>query len=70
MSIDSKINNLAENQDTVYLPELYEGDMVRHKIFGEGRVVETEGDNLVIYFKTHGTKKINLNFAPIEKINE
>jgi hypothetical protein len=44
--------------------------MVRHKIFGEGRVVEVDGDNTVIYFKSHGTKKINLNFAPIEKIDE
>lgn len=68
-SLEDKFQKPLDNEP-VYIPELYEGDMVRHKIFGEGRVVEVDGDNLVIYFKNHGTKKINLNFAPIEKINE
>jgi DNA helicase-2/ATP-dependent DNA helicase PcrA len=68
--LEDQIQKPLDGDDPIYIPELYEGDMVRHKIFGEGRVVETEGDNLVIYFKNHGTKKINLNFAPIEKIND
>jgi DNA helicase-2/ATP-dependent DNA helicase PcrA len=68
MSIEDKIQKPIDNKETIYIPELYEGDMIRHKIFGEGRVVEVEGDNLVIYFKNHGSKKINLNFAPIEKL--
>ena len=69
-SYEDKIQQPIESNEPVYIPELFEGDMIRHKIFGEGRVVEVEGDNLVIYFKNHGTKKINLNFAPIEKIND
>jgi hypothetical protein len=30
--------------------------------------VEIEGDTVAIYFKGRGTKKLNLEFAPIEKI--
>ena len=68
--LEDQIQKPLDGDDPIYIPELYEGDMVRHKIFCEGRVGETEVDNLVIYFKNHGTKKINLNFAPIEKIND
>jgi DNA helicase-2/ATP-dependent DNA helicase PcrA len=69
-SIEQKYSHGLESNETQYVLELYEGDMIRHKIFGEGRVVEVEGDNVVIYFKDRGSKKININFAPIEKINE
>lgn len=69
-SIESKFNKPLNNLEPVYIPELFEGDIIRHKIFGEGRVVEVDGDNVVIYFKSKGSKKININFAPIEKINE
>lgn len=69
-SPDPKTQQSDDNLETVYLPELFEGDIIQHKIFGEGRVVEVDGDNLVIYFKHRGTKKININFAPIEKVNE
>ena len=51
-----------------YVPELEEGDGVRHKIFGVGTVVELEGENATIYFKGKGTKKLNIAFAPLEKI--
>ncbi len=69
-SIETKTHKPLDNLEPVYIPELFEGDMIRHKIFGEGRVVEVEGDNVIIYFKTRGSKKININFAPIEKLNE
>ena len=51
-----------------YVIELEEGDGVRHKIFGQGTVVELEGDNATIYFKGKGTKRLNIAFAPLEKI--
>lgn len=54
-----------ENQ---YIPELAEGDSVKHQLFGIGTVVEVEGDNATIYFKGKGTKKLNVAFAPIEKL--
>jgi DNA helicase-2/ATP-dependent DNA helicase PcrA len=51
-----------------YVPELEEGDGVRHQLFGVGTVVELDGDNATIYFKGKGTKKLNIAFAPLEKI--
>ncbi len=54
-----------ENQ---YIPELEEGDKVSHQIFGSGTVLEVEGDNVSIYFKGKGTKKLNVAFAPLKKL--
>jgi DNA helicase-2/ATP-dependent DNA helicase PcrA len=51
-----------------YVPDLNEGDTVRHKLFGTGTVVELNGDTATIYFKGKGTKKLNTAFAPIEKL--
>jgi DNA helicase-2/ATP-dependent DNA helicase PcrA len=51
-----------------YVPELEEGDGVKHQLFGIGTVVELDGDNATIYFKGKGTKKLNIAFAPLEKI--
>lgn len=51
-----------------YIAELTEGDMVRHQVFGEGQVMEMDGDNAVIYFKGKGSKKLNVSFAPLEKL--
>jgi DNA helicase-2/ATP-dependent DNA helicase PcrA len=51
-----------------YIPELEEGDDVKHQLFGVGTVVELEGDNATIYFKGRGTKRLNIAFAPLEKI--
>lgn len=56
------------NQDIQYLPDLAEGDSVRHKIFGLGTIMEINGDETVIYFKGKGTKKLNVSFAPLEKL--
>ena len=51
-----------------YVPDLNEGDSVRHQLFGHGTVMEVEGDNVVVYFKGKGSRKLNLSFAPLEKI--
>lgn len=51
-----------------YVPELYEGDHVRHQLFGLGQVMEVDGDNVAIYFKGKGLKKLNIAFAPIDKV--
>ncbi|MEO7364244.1 MAG: UvrD-helicase domain-containing protein [Candidatus Saccharimonadales bacterium] len=57
-------------QDTEprYVPQLDEGDMVRHQMFGTGTIMELDGDNAVIYFKGKGSRKINIAFAPLEKL--
>jgi DNA helicase-2/ATP-dependent DNA helicase PcrA len=51
-----------------YVPDLNEGDGVRHTQFGVGTVLELDGDNAVIYFKGKGAKKLNISFAPLEKL--
>ena len=51
-----------------YVPEINEGDGVRHQLFGVGTVMEMDGDNAVIYFKGKGARKINISFAPLEKL--
>ena len=58
----------AASQEPRYVPDLNEGDGVRHQIFGLGTVMEIEGDNAVIYFKGKGTRKLNISFAPLEKL--
>jgi len=51
-----------------YIPELNEGDGVRHQTFGIGTVMEMSGDMAVVYFKGKGTRKLNISFAPLEKL--
>jgi ATP-dependent DNA helicase UvrD/PcrA len=51
-----------------YVPDLNEGDTVRHKLFGSGTVVELDGETATIYFKGKGAKKLNISFAPLEKL--
>ncbi len=51
-----------------YVPELNEGDAVRHQLFGVGTIVDMEGDTATIYFKGKGTRKLNIAFAPLEKL--
>jgi DNA helicase-2/ATP-dependent DNA helicase PcrA len=51
-----------------YVPDLSEGDGVRHQVFGRGTVMEIEGDTVVVYFKGKGARKLNLSFAPLEKL--
>ncbi|USN95285.1 MAG: UvrD-helicase domain-containing protein [Candidatus Nomurabacteria bacterium] len=57
-----------KNEELRYVPELNEGDGIKHQIFGIGTVVEINGDEAVIYFKNKGTKKINISYARIEKL--
>jgi hypothetical protein len=52
-----------------YVPELEEGDGVKHQIFGIGTVLELEGDLATIYFKGKGTKKLDIGFAPLTKLD-
>lgn len=51
-----------------YVPDVSEGDGVRHQVFGTGTVVEKDGDMVTVYFKGKGTKKLNIGFAPLEKL--
>ncbi|MEO6760981.1 MAG: UvrD-helicase domain-containing protein [Candidatus Saccharimonadales bacterium] len=56
------------NNEPHYVPDLVEGDGVRHQLFGEGTIVELDGETATIYFKGKGAKKLNISFAPLEKL--
>lgn len=51
-----------------YVPEVNEGDGVRHPVFGAGTIMEKDGDMVTVYFKGKGAKRLNLSFAPLEKL--
>ncbi len=51
-----------------HVPDLNEGDLVRHDVFGQGTVMEVDGDNVVVYFKGKGAKKLNVSFAPLQRM--
>lgn len=51
-----------------YVPDFGIGDTVRHQLFGEGTIVELEDETATIYFKGKGAKRLNIAFAPLEKI--
>ncbi len=51
-----------------YVIELNEGDNVRHQLFGVGTVLEIDGDVATIFFKGKGTRKLDVGFAPLEKL--
>ena len=58
----------AASNEPRYVPELNEGDGVRHQVFGTGTVMEIDGETAVIYFKGKGARKLNISFAPLEKL--
>ena len=51
-----------------YVPDLEEGDGVKHQLFGIGTIVELQGDIATIYFKGKGTKQLDISIAPLEKL--
>jgi DNA helicase-2/ATP-dependent DNA helicase PcrA len=61
-------NTPAHSDEPRYVPELEEGDGVKHQIFGIGTVLELQGDLATIYFKGRGTKKLDIGFAPLTKL--
>lgn len=54
-----------------YVPEeldLSVGDLVRHRVFGQGKVTEIQGTNVAVSFDGRGVKRLNVEFAPLEKL--
>lgn len=68
VSFASPLASPASNSEPHYIPELEEGDNVRHQLFGQGTVLSLDGEVAAIYFKKTGTKKLNIAFAPLEKL--
>ncbi len=60
--------NQLEAQEPRYVPELHEGETIRHQVFGVGTIVAVDGDNVTVHFNGKGTKILNLSFAPLEKL--
>jgi DNA helicase-2/ATP-dependent DNA helicase PcrA len=60
--------NFAVPDEPRYVPDLNEGDAVKHQVFGQGTVMEIDGDTAVVYFKGKGARKLNISFAPLEKL--
>jgi hypothetical protein len=58
----------AKNQD-FYSDELFTvGDIVRSAAFGNGEVIEVDGLALTVTFDSGQTKKLNAEYARLEKI--
>lgn len=64
----SNENMGASYDEPRYVPDLNEGDAVKHQLFGVGTIVELDGETATIYFKGKGAKKLNISFAPLEKL--
>jgi DNA helicase-2/ATP-dependent DNA helicase PcrA len=64
---ETNIGN-ATIEEPRYILELNEGDKVRHQMFGVGVVLKLDGEDATVHFKGKGTKKLNLAYAPLEKI--
>jgi DNA helicase-2/ATP-dependent DNA helicase PcrA len=62
------VSTATQSDEPRYVPDLNEGDSVRHKIFGVGTVVELQGETAVVFFKGKGARTLNISFAPIEKL--
>ena len=44
-----------------------DGEMVVHEIFGEGRIVASQGDTITVAFYKVGLKKLSASVAPLKK---
>ncbi|MFN3286055.1 MAG: ATP-dependent helicase [bacterium] len=55
------------------VPRLCPGDVVRHRHFGTGRVLEVEGEGegavATVHFQGVGTKRLALGYAPLERVD-
>jgi DNA helicase II / ATP-dependent DNA helicase PcrA len=51
-----------------YVPDFEIGDGVKHQLFGKGTIVELDGDTATVYFQGVGPKRLNISFAPLEKL--
>jgi len=57
-----------QSDEPRYIPDFEIGDGVRHQLFGQGTIVELDGETATIYFQGKGPKKLNVAFAPLEKL--
>lgn len=66
----SRFKNYAGNENNSRdKKDIKAGDKIKHKAFGEGMVVSVNGKNLTISFPNKGIKILNIDFAPIKRID-
>ncbi len=58
----------ADDGQPRYVPDFEIGDGVKHQLFGQGTIVELDGETATIFFPGKGAKKLNVAFAPLEKL--
>lgn len=58
----------ADTGEPRYVPDFEVGDGVKHQLFGQGTIVELDGETATIYFQGKGPKRLNIAFAPLEKL--
>lgn len=68
MSSGKSIMNGSELQGRT-LVDIEVGDSVRHPVFGDGTVEDLDGEVATVTFGSRGPKKLNIAFAPLEKIS-
>jgi DNA helicase-2/ATP-dependent DNA helicase PcrA len=44
------------------------GDRVKHRLFGVGKIIALEGTTVSVDFASRGLKKLDISFAPLEKL--
>lgn len=65
---DKQSNVKAIDDDPSLEIQVVVGDRVGHQIFGEGVITELEGETATIKFKNRGAKKMNIVYAPLQKL--
>jgi hypothetical protein len=60
--------SVADDHEPRYVLDIEVGDKVRHPFFGTGTVMEKDGEDVAVYFQGKGAKKLNIAFAPLEKV--
>lgn len=67
---EQRSDNTLLSDEPRYVPDLATGDGVLHEIFGQGTVLDLEGDIATVFFKGKGAKKLDIGFAPLKKLED
>ena len=60
--------SLTPSSQSAHLASFKEGDKIEHSKFGQGVIVQIDGDYAQVAFAGKGVKKLSLSNAPIKKI--
>ncbi len=63
-----KDNQQSTNSNQQSKPQFKEGDKIEHSKFGQGVIVQIDGDTAQVAFAGKGVKKLSLSVAPLKKV--